>query len=60
MGGVTDPEPHVRMRLVRHLDRLDPESYREVFEAALCDPNPEVVRLAQRRAEGRGIGKVVW
>ena len=59
-AGVTDPEPHVRMTLVRHLDRLDPATHGQVFQAALNDPNPEIARLARRRAEGRGLAKLVW
>ena len=58
--GRTDPEPHVRMRLVRHLDRLDPAQHPEVFQTALMDHNSEIVRLARRRSEGRGIGVPAW
>jgi len=59
-AGVTDPEPHVRMALVRHLDRLDPAVHEEVFQAALADPNPEIVRLARRQTDGRGLAKLAW
>jgi len=59
-AGVTDPEPHVRMTLVRHLDRLDPVTHGQVFQAALNDPNPEIARQARRHAEGRGIAKLAW
>ena len=59
-AGVTDPEPHVRMTLVRHLDRLDPTTHEEIFQAAVEDPNPEIARLARRQAEGRGVARLVW
>ena len=59
-AGVTDPEPHVRMALVRHLDRLDPATHEDIFQAAVEDPNPEIARLARRQAEGRGVPKLVW
>ena len=59
-AGVTDPEPHVRMALVRHLDRLDPGVHEEIFQAALADPNPEIVRMARRQVEGRGVPKLAW
>lgn len=58
--GLTDPEPHVRMRLVRHLERLEPAANADVYETALTDPNPEIVRLAQRRSAGQGIGIPTW
>ena len=45
-AGLTDPEVHVRMRLARRLDRLDPGQYPDVFHTALTDPNPEIVRIA--------------
>ena len=59
-AGLTDPEVHVRMRLVRHLDRLDPGQHPDVFHTALTDPNPEIVKLARRRSEGRGVGVPSW
>jgi hypothetical protein len=59
-AGLTDPEVHVRMRLARHLDRLDPGQYPDVFHTALTDPNPEIVRIARRRSEGRGVGVPSW
>jgi hypothetical protein len=58
--GLSDPEAHVRMRLVRHLDRLDPALHPDVFHTALTDPNPEIARLARRRSEGRGIHMPAW
>jgi hypothetical protein len=58
--GLTDPETHVRMRLVRHLDRLDPTQHPDVFHTALTDPNPEIARLARRRSKGRGLSVVGW
>ncbi len=59
-AGVTDPEPHVRMTMVRHLDRLDAGIHEQIFRAAIADPNPEIARMARRQAEGRGIPKLVW
>lgn len=58
--GITDPEVHVRMGAVRHLDRIDPADHPDVFATALTDPNPEIVKLARRRSEGRGIGAPTW
>ena len=59
-AGVTDPEPHVRLALVRHLDHLDPAVHEDVFQAAVNDPNPEIARLARRLTEGRGLSKLAW
>lgn len=58
--GLTDPETHVRQTLVRHLDRLDPAEHADVFETALTDPNPEIVRSARRLSAGQGIGQPTW
>ncbi|HJP33611.1 MAG TPA: HEAT repeat domain-containing protein [Candidatus Latescibacteria bacterium] len=58
--GLSDPEVHVRMALVRHLDRLDPAQHPHIFETALTDSNQEIVKLARRRSEGRGIGVPTW
>jgi hypothetical protein len=33
--GLTDPEAHVRMRLVRHLHRIDPGQCSDLFNTAL-------------------------
>lgn len=59
-AGVTDPEPHVRMTLVRHLGVLDPAVHEDIFQAAVNDPNPEIARQARRQAEGRGLTKLSW
>ena len=58
--GLTDPEAHVRMRLVHHLHRIDPGQCSDLFNTALTDPNPEIVKLARRQSAGRGIGVPTW
>ena len=47
-------------RLVRYLDRRDPAQHPDIFHTALTDPNPEIVKLARRRSEGRGVGMPSW
>ena len=59
-AGLTDPDPHVRMAMVKHLSRLEPADNRDIFETALYDPNPEIARIASRLTEGKGFGKAVW
>ena len=59
-AGMTDPDSHVRMTVVKHLQELEPEQYRDIFDAALHDPNPEIARLAGRLTEGKGFGKPSW
>ena len=58
--GLTDPEPHVRLSAVKFLDRLDPEANRDVFEAALYDPHPQVAQAAKRLTEGKGFTRLKW
>ena len=58
--GVTDPSPHVRMTLARHLEELDPVAHRDIFESVLYDPHPDVARIGQKFAEGKGFAKLVW
>ena len=56
--GVTDPSVHVRMTLARQLDKLDPAAHRDIFEAALYDPHPDVARIAKKLTQGQGFAKV--
>ena len=55
--GLTDPEPHVRLSAVKYLDRLDPQAHRDIFEAALYDPHPQI---AQRLVRGKGYTPLKW
>lgn len=58
--GVTDPDPHVRLATVHHLDRLEPGEHKEIFEAALYDSHPEVAKIARKLTEGKGFSKAAW
>ena len=46
--GLKDPEACVRVSAARFLDRLDTRRDRRILELALHDPNPDVVRRAQK------------
>jgi len=52
--GLKDPKPCVRITTAALLERLDPERHRGVFELALHDPNPDVVRRARKLTRGKG------
>lgn len=52
-----DPEACVRLAAVRQLRELDPKEHKPIFELALYDPNPEVVREARRMTKGKGYAK---
>jgi len=58
--GLTDPDSHVRLATVRHLEKLEPAENREIFETAFYDPHPDVARIARRLTGGKGFGKLVW
>lgn len=58
--GLTDPEPHVRLQTARHLDDLDPDTHRDLFELALYDPNPKVAEMAGKMTEGKGYATQKW
>ena len=58
--GVTDPEPHVRLAMAHHLDELDPDENREIYETVLYDPHPDVARLGKKLTEGKGFAKIKW
>jgi HEAT repeat protein len=58
--GLTDPEPHVRLSAVKYLDRLDPQAHRDIFEAALYDPHPQIAQAAQRLVRGKGYTPLKW
>ena len=58
--GLRDPSPCVRVETAAVLSELDPEQHRDVFSLALYDPNPEVVRRAEKVTQGRGFEKAVW
>ena len=59
-AGVTDPDTHVRLSMVKHLRELDPGEHRDIFETLLYDPNPEIARAARRLTVGKGFGKAAW
>ena len=58
--GLTDPEPHVRLSAVKYLDRLDQQAHRDIFEAALYDPHPQIAQAAQRLVRGKGYTPLKW
>jgi len=52
--GLTDPSSCVRVETARVLSYLDPVKNRSIFSIALHDPNPEVVRRAEKLTRGKG------
>lgn len=58
--GLTDPETHVRVVTARHLDELDPEVHKRLFELALYDPNPKVAEVARKMTIGKGYATEAW
>jgi len=58
--GLKDPSPCVRMEVSALLPQLDPTRYHVIFELALYDPNPEIVRRAKKLIAGKGYRKVEW
>jgi HEAT repeat protein len=58
--GLKDPEACVRRETAGALRGLDPARHRRLFELALCDPNPDVARVARKLTEGKGYGKPKW
>ena len=57
---VTDPSPHVRLTLARHLEHLDPVQHKDIFETVIYDPHPDVARIGQKFSAGKGFTKLVW
>jgi len=55
--GLRDPEAHVRVATAEQLGVLSPVKHRSIFELALYDPNPKVVRQAEKLAAGTGLGR---
>jgi HEAT repeat protein len=55
--GLTDPCPCVRVEVARLLPNLDPKTDRAVFQIALHDPNPDIVRRAEKLTQGKGYSK---
>jgi len=53
--GLKDPETCVRFAVAAVLPEVDPVEYREIFELALYDPNPEIRRRARTLTEGKGF-----
>jgi len=58
--GLKDPEPCVRLETAAVLPELEPAGHRAVFELALHDPNPDVVRRAEKLTAGKGFRKATW
>lgn len=58
--GLTDPVPHVRLSAAKFLDRLDPRTHRDSFEAALYDPHPQVAQAARKRTKRMGFEPLAW
>jgi HEAT repeat protein len=58
--GLRDPEPCVRQEVSRQLDHLDPVKHRAVFELALYDADPQVVRRAEKATAGKGCARLTW
>jgi len=55
--GLTDPSACVRVETARILPDLDPAQHKSVFRIALHDPNPEIVRRAEKLTHGKGFSK---
>ena len=58
--GLKDPSPCVRLKTAALLGQLDPRRHRAIFELALYDPNPQVVRLARKLTAGKGYPRSAW
>lgn len=58
--GLTDPVPHVRLSAAKFLDRLDPRTHRDSFEAALYDPHPQVAQAARKLTQHMGFEPLTW
>lgn len=58
--GLKDPSPCVRLTTAALLGQLDPGEHRVIFELALYDPNPQVVRLARKLTAGKGYPRSAW
>lgn len=58
--GLKDPSPGVRLKTAALLGQLDPRRHRAIFELALYDPNPQVVRLARKLTAGKGYPRSAW
>lgn len=52
--GLIDPSACVRVETARILPDLDPVKHTSIFSIALHDPNPEIVRCADRLTRGKG------
>ncbi len=48
--GLKDPAPCVRLAVARQLHHLEASKHEALFELALTDPNPDVVRFARKLA----------
>ena len=57
--GLKDPCPCVRITVARQLGRLDPATHEGLFELALTDPNPDVVRFARKLAAGQPYARTL-
>ena len=57
--GLKDPAPCVRLAVARQLGRLDPARHEALFELALADPNPDVVRFARGLAADQPYAKAL-
>jgi len=55
--GLKDPSPCVRLETAAQLHRLDATEHRRLFELALHDPNPHVVRAARRLTGSKDYAK---
>ena len=55
--GLADPSACVRLKTASLLGRLDPAEHRKVFELALHDPNPTIVRSAKKLTAGKGYAR---
>ena len=58
--GLTDPVPHVRLSAAKFLDRLDPRTHRDSFEAALYDLHPQVAQTARKLTQHMGFEPLAW
>ena len=58
--GLKDPSTHVRLQTAALLDRMDPTTQRHIFELALTDLNPDIVKKASRLTAHKHYSAIRW
>ncbi|MAE64563.1 MAG: hypothetical protein CMJ18_09870 [Phycisphaeraceae bacterium] len=60
LRGLKDPSPHVRLEVARQLHCLDAAEHHDVFEFALTDPNPEIMKRARKLTAHKHYAPLKW